>query len=74
MTCSACRFFIPQRTDSGRIKRAAGKCAWPMPHLSPLPMSIDSQRVNQALSHRTSVWPNDNDECPTFAPLLVTPS
>lgn len=66
MACRTCKFFDAQKTATGRIKRAAGRCTAPVAPLPPLPSSVDMERLKRAFEYRFAVWPNDGDNCPVY--------
>jgi hypothetical protein len=62
--CLTCSLAEWQRTPTGRIKqRTPGRCNAPIPDLKPiLPASVAQPRLWKA-----AVWPDQGQDCPTYA-------
>lgn len=63
MRCKNCRFFAPQRTASGRIKHAAGRCLFEA-KLPPIPNAMEIK------VSRRAAWPDDGEDCATFEEIV----
>jgi len=68
-TCLTCRFFAPQLTATGKVKRAAGRCLYVLPDIA-LPISEFHLRreIEGSPQGRSAVWPDEKQDCPVHEP------
>lgn len=66
--CATCRFADWSYNPAPRA-RGPGDCRWEPPPPVPLPISITQRSGYSNALHRTRIWKDMGEDCPTWEPV-----